>query len=512
MSARRIAAWAFVVCAAALLVSQAAAFVFSARVPWLAELSRLRLVPFAALAALVALAVAPGRAAALERLEAWLGVHRRTLAAVAATVAAAMFLASKVGQHLAFETGAFDLSMYHHAIDNTLHGRFMYAFGLEHSFFTEHCAPFLLTWVPFYALVPSVYTLLTLHALATAAAGVPLYLLARRHALGRLDAGLVTLAFWLSPILWRGFVFDVHHELWGPLFVFLALWAAHAGRWPVFYVALALLLSLKEDHPLSGLAIAVVVFTLGMKARKHAAFAAVLSVGWLAVALTVWPKTPYLGRYAPLGDTHGAVAWSLLSHPLDTLVLLAGRPVRALLGSLGAGAVLNPLGVLLAVPHLILNRASTHPLQSELALYYGLPAWTLVLATAPRVLAGLKRRGGSVLATCAALTLFVPATVDVGPHPLWWPTGGEREAAAQLTALDLTRPVSAQTEVVPHLPVTESVKLWRGGLDAPTVVLMRHKSTWPMPEAEHARALGGAADAGYRTAFENDAMLVFRRD
>ncbi len=402
--------------------------------------------------------------------------------------------------------------MYQYAIDNTLHGRFMYAFGIDRSYFAEHFSPVLFLWVAVYAVIPSVQTLLVLQALVVTLAGAALFCLARAEKLSRAESGLVTVAFWVAPLLWRGYVFDVHQELMAPLFVFAALACAVTRRWMLFYPCLLLLFCVKEDLPLTGLAIALILFV--SRQRVHGAVTLALSCAWVAGVTTFAGGGLLEARYGQLGHTPLEVVGALLSQPGHTLRLLLGRPVLGLVGSLGLGALLNPVGLVAALPQLLLNRASSYEAQSSLSLYYGLSAWTVLMAGVPAVLKRVRDRFGPRAALAVGLTLFMPATRETGPRAIAWPSAADLEAARALERIDTHEAVVAQTTAVPHLSVSASVSLWRGAAETPAtwLVLMPGKLPWPADDANVQRAVHLALDSGaFGAVFANDSLIVLKR-
>lgn len=427
----------------------------------------------------------PARAEALGRVEQWLSARPWALwsAAGAAIAWAGLY---KVMQHAAFRTSAYDLSLYHHALDNTLEGRFLHAFGLERSFFSEHASPFLLLLLPIYAVLRSPLTLLVVHGAGAAAAIIPLFALARREGASRVLALGIACAFFFNGVLWHGVWFDFHPEVLAPLGLFAATWAYRQGRWLAFYACVALSLSLKEELGFV-VASAAVFWAVTDRSRwRHAAVALGLGVAWAWLSFS-WiipasypvaaERSHFIARYGHLGATYWEVAVGLLTRPLYVLGLLVGPPVREFLASTGGTALLSPLALVLAAPLLILHLASAHQPQAELSIYYAVPALGVAFLGIARALARLAQRRGEWLALGLA-ALAIGSTPRV---PFWDKvTEADRAGRVWLDQLPDGARVSAQNSVLPHLSPQRPLVLFPALEGAEWVVLDRARSRWPL--------------------------------
>ena len=485
--------------------------------PFVVSVTSWRGLRVAAVLAGAALLLDPGRSERMDALEALLARRGVVLAALGGV---ALYLAAfKVRQHLSFETSTYDLALYHHAVHNTLHGRFMHAYGLERNFFSEHFSPLLLLLVPPYALLSSPLTLLVLEALGVAAAMVPLFGLCRQAGLSRACAGLVALAFAGNNVLWRSFSFDFHVELFGPLFVFAAAWAMHANRWKLFYLALALALGVKEDMVLVTAALAVLLVASDRTRWRHALGALAASALWgvLAFKLVIPASYPHAqaqshilqARYGHLGRNLAEVVLSLLHEPVRLWGPLFGAPMRGVLSSVGGLALLDPLVLLLALPSLMLHLLSGYGPQANLDVYYALNGVTLLFLALPRVLArGQRWLGGwGALALAAFLLVAKPSAPFLRPLD-----AQDARGRALLAALPGGEAVSAQTTLLTHLPPETPLSVFPALGEARWVALAPSKMRWPLDDEAYDAAVRQLLAAGtYGVTADEGGFLILER-
>jgi uncharacterized membrane protein len=487
-----------------------------------AGLESVRAAQWAVMLLAVGFVLSPDRASWFERCDAWLDRRRARAGAVVLGAAIGVFLTSKLAQHWAFNTGAYDLTMLHSAVHNTVHGKFLYAFGLERNFFAEHASLIMLAWVPFYWVAPHVETLLSLQAVATALAGWPLFVLARRTGLARLEAAILVAAFWVNPILWRGFVFDIHMELWAPLFVFATAASAASQQWRWFWCWALLALCVKEDVALTLGALALLMLAYQRASWKQAVLLLVVCAGWLVFATRVViplaagdgsTQSHFIAdRYNHLGSTPAQVIWRLLSEPSLLVEMFTGRPVRTLLGTVGPLALLDPVALVGVLPQLVLHRATNYGAQRDFAVYYGLPVVTILFVAAPGVIARWCKRFGRASALVIACLTALPATTEVSPPPITWPTTADFAANAALQRIPEGDTVSAQSCAIPHLRIDSRVSLFPARPDSEWLVLSLSRLPMPVTTKDIATALVEAIDQhGFHVVFRNPTLVLLRR-
>jgi len=187
-----------------------------------------------------------------------LGSHReRTILFLlggAVVVYVLLFSLLAVVRYDTFHSATFDLGIITQTVWNTAHGRW-FETSLDRatnsrligSYLSVHVVPFLLLLAPLYRLWPDPCLLLVLQSAALGGAAIPLYRVARRRT-GDPAAALVVACCYLAyPAL--GFVnlADVHPVAFSIPSLILAYWALQEKRPVLFWTAVLLALSTKEE-------------------------------------------------------------------------------------------------------------------------------------------------------------------------------------------------------------------------------------------------------------------------
>lgn len=116
----------------------------------------------------------------------------------------AYVVAFKVTQHLAFKTGSCDLTMYHSAVRHAWSAApdFMWAFGIERNYLSDHFSPVLLALVPLDMIFRSPLTLLVIEALVFGLGTLALIGLARSMGVSPLLAQGLGAVYATNSIAW----------------------------------------------------------------------------------------------------------------------------------------------------------------------------------------------------------------------------------------------------------------------------------------------------------------------
>ncbi len=180
-----------------------------------------------------------------ERERGFLRAHWPVLTAMA--LHAIIFTGLTIERDRALWSATIDLGIFKEALWHTLHGRVMYSPTVGYSFFGEHFTPIMFLLAPLYALWPTSACLLTVQSLAVSASAWPLYRLARELGLSRALATALPAAMIFSPPMQTALNYDFHMDLLAvPCLSWLVL-TLHRRQWLWSYVALVLLVSVKED-------------------------------------------------------------------------------------------------------------------------------------------------------------------------------------------------------------------------------------------------------------------------
>jgi len=440
--------------------------------------------------------------------------------AIAVAAYAAVFSFVAVARHWSFRTHALDLGQYAQNMYHLARGVPPVDTILGWHAWGNHLSPIFYPLAPLTLVLPGPAHLLVLQSVALALGAVPVYLLARPRVGDRLAAALAAL-YLAHPSLHGINVRDFHPAALAVPLLLAAMWAAEAGRWPLFWGATVLALATREDA-----AIAVVGLGLWLAlARRRpllGAALAVASVGWLFVAVhRVMPAFrddgayPYIAaHYAHLGTTLGEVLLSPLTRPLAVLGAVASWPrvtyVLALLAPLGFLPALAPVASAGALPALAQNVLSDYPVlfwyrtqyQSFVLpfLVVGAVAGVerLARAPAPPWLARPRLRPGPVLAAAALAAIVLSArTVNELAVSSWWPRPSLRAAHALLARVPPGATVSAADPFFPHLYDRADVHLFPRALP---------RSEWAVVRAAD---LGVRAPRGLEVRRDGD-LVAFR--
>lgn len=256
----------------------------------------------------------------------------------------------------------YDQIDYQQSIWNTTQGRFL---EISHYRHTNHLwgmdfIPAILLIVPFYALFPSALTLNFFQALFMALGALPVYGTARdRFGSSRLAGLGWALVYLLYPSLW----FVTMSAPWQPRTLAIpallgasfflqraAFRRASIRDWCAYLGLLALALTTRTDVSLVVAAFGVLaaLWRLGWRWTLPPL---VMGLAWFYLSTSVivpsfylpdyqvregeigsvtegdytevWPgKSPQLAYYSHLGDSAGAILWTIISRPLDVLRLM----------------------------------------------------------------------------------------------------------------------------------------------------------------------------------------------
>lgn len=122
------------------------------------------------------------------------------------------------------------------------------------SHFAVHISPAFYFLLPFYAIVTSPATLQLMQAVVIAMGLVPLAAICRNHKLSNLETILIGIAYVTYPVMSAGCFYDIHENLFLPLFLLMFLYFSEredgkgeAGSLKGMIISMLLVFSVKED-------------------------------------------------------------------------------------------------------------------------------------------------------------------------------------------------------------------------------------------------------------------------
>ncbi len=449
-----------------------------------------------------------------------------------------------------------DLGLFKEALWHTLHGRVMYSPAVGYSFLGEHFSPVLFLLVPLYALWSTSACLLTVQTLAITASAWPLYRLARLEGLPRNLATALAAAMLFSPPMHTALLYDFHMDLLAvPALAWLIL-AMHERRWLASYVALALLVSVKEDMFIPGAAAILARVATGERSDARRMIpAGLVATAYCLVAMFVFIRMFGPAPGAPVymgGATEPTNAPRLGYKFLRNFRHLGGYggPVRMLLGQPVRFALyaftdarlttllgfLMPLGLLplfarrrvLLLAPLGIVLLSDNPEIVALRYHYSAiqhPGVFFAAAFGAAAILDARRTHGERSRAATALTGLVLAglVVQLGMHPASaWArtfTADAHHPTAHTAAVDrlVARvPADARVSVTTFVGPRLSNRAWsnvfpRGATQVEASLVDLQRPAWPLEPGARDETVRALLRAGWGVvAWEDGAVLLLR--
>lgn len=285
--------------------------------------------------------------------------------------------------------------------------------------FAAHFTPIIfIAYRPFFALWPSDGCLTILQALYVGSAAIPIGLFAAQR-LGRTAGALFAASYLLYPTVQYVALYGTAYlELSIPLIAW-ALYALEKGRLTLLCVAAAAALSVREEMGLIVAALGIYAFARGR--RGLGATLALAGAAYFVLALKVIIPSyrsdgslVFLGNYASWGRTPEEILLNAVGNPLATVVKLStmprlGNAVMYLL-PLGFLPLLDPLGLLIALPNVASTFMSDSVSNYNFTLYYVTPSIAALFFAAVRGAARLPGAETGVLAASLCCAIFFGAS------------------------------------------------------------------------------------------------------
>ena len=330
----------------------------------------------------------------------------------------------------------------------------------------DHFTPILYLMAPLYWVRPSAVTMLVVQCVALAAGAFAVWGLGRRALDDDRAAALLAVLYLLNPSLHGINLRDFHPQAMAIPLLLAALYWFETDRPILFWGAVLLTLSAREDAGLAILGLGV--WALAVRRRPRTGLAAMaLGFAWLVVT-TKW-VIPYfrgeayshLGRWEQFGGSVGAIIVGIVTHPLMVLgTVLSPQRLRYLVAIVAPWAGLPLLAPLALIP--MLPTLGTNLLSRDEVLYhhrtqymvYILPFVTLAAIGGYRRLTA--RRGPAVAHAAVVLAMLIALalsarTVNDLMVRWWWPRSRTRAVHALVAGVPPRVVVGTDERIVPHL-------------------------------------------------------------
>jgi uncharacterized membrane protein len=426
-------------------------------------------------------------------------------------------------RHWNFGSSAFDLGIFDQAVWHL--SRFEVPAssirGLS-NIFGDHFFPIIALFVPLYWINPGPAILISAQAALFAASCVPVYMFARARLPSPASFG-VTVAYGCFWGIQRAAAFDVHETAFAPLAVGAAILAMDRSRWRLFWLSVAVMLLIKEDHIALLGGFGAYLFIRGERRRGLTAIVASVAAFVLIIRVVVPAFNDantygYAGAYTEVLARPWLLPWFAVT-PIVKLqtALLWFAPFAFL-------SLLSPLAIVI-VPFALTRFLSDSPTHWGTVFHYSAPIAPIVAMSAvdgiARIARQLEEHGARRLITGAVGASVLLSAVLPGRQPMWRIFASDHYAlteAAQvggmlLQAIPSNASIVAQAAVVPHVSLRDRIYVLDSRApDADYVIASEVLNPWPAVDFAELNSLLEARRArGYAVLIQRAGWTILRR-
>lgn len=380
-----------------------------------------------------------------------------------------IFVTVKIFYTLTFINWARDISVYEYAFFNTLKGRFMYSPFLNKCYFAEHFSPLLLTALPFYAVIPSKYTLIIWQSVLLAGAVIPALYLTQKLWDDSISSTFFTVGLVTSSAFSLVLTCDVHQEAAYPLLFLTSIIALLSRRKGWFMVSILLLLTVKEDAPIYAgfIAISAIIYRRWWK----------VGIICLTISISYWFATIYvimpafgskgfgppqiISRWGQYGSSIVEIAIWLLTHPVEVMRMIFRYEVLRFIPQLIFTPLFSPW-VLITLPYLLIHATSNMEIQYNFTAYFGAPSLTLFAIASVYGIKNISSWLGKLRVNKKKVILFASMAVmiiNIGHLNLVHIDRDTLIARKILSQIPDDASLSAQEHIFPHLPPRREIHI-----------------------------------------------------
>lgn len=329
----------------------------------------------------------------------------------------------QVEMHLGLGTFAYDVGLYDQGVWLLSRGQAPFVTLMGRNMLGDHASLILFLLVPLYWVVPGTATLLVVQAFVVAAGALPVYLFTRR-VLGSGAMGFAAALLWLAnPAVNGTGMENFHPDSFLGLFIPLALYAAFASKWRLFFVAVVLAVSVKEDVLLVMIPLGVYVAfkfdrTKGLIAAAISLVATLVGMFVLMRSLIGVPtrntwRIPFGGPTGFLKEAvtnPGAVIGHMFSGDRPKYLFQMAAPFAGLF-------LLSPWMAMVSLPVIASNIVSTFWYQYNIQYHYSIVAVPALLFASVLAMRSLGARGARA-AMAVTLVFSLSTSYLWGQHSL----------------------------------------------------------------------------------------------
>lgn len=290
-----------------------------------------------------------------------------------------------------------------------------------------HISPDFYLLLPFYALFSSPVTLQVMQAAVIALGLFPLMGICKNHGLSRFESALFAIAYCFYPVMSGGCFYDIHENLFLPLFILSFLYFLEKERLKGSIISLIFLLGVKEDAAIYGVVIILYMLLVRRRVGLKRHLAMLISCCAYFVFTTV--LLAHIGEgvmtyrfnnmvYGGSGSMFGMIRTVLANPAYIVTQVLTAEKLEFILQTLGALLFL-PLfskkwsGYILLCPYILFDLMSDYTYFHSIYFQYVFGSGTLLFYLAVVNAADMKMqiRSRAVPLLAAACVLFFGATV-----------------------------------------------------------------------------------------------------
>lgn len=437
-----------------------------------------------------------------------------------------------------FTNDSADASLFVNTFWTALHGRFFWNYMLNMPFFGDHVDFFMVPLLPIYWIAPYPSTLLFLQSAVIAAAGVPMYLLARKVLEDDSAALFMTAAFLFFPTIVSQHVNQIHDTQFVIVFLVYAFYFYHVERFGMFTLFLLLSCLGKENVPLTLMMFGV----YALLQRRHWKW---VVTPWLVSGTAMFlffkvimphfrGQVPYrsFSYFGALGDTPVAVLGNVLKHPgLLFATLLTAMNIFyfiQLIQPVGWVLPFFSLPIIFVLPDLMVNLLADNMSLKVIHWHYNMAIGAFLVVAAvfsvKKLCGWLERRYGPARYAMGFGVLLVCLSVS---HWTFWFDASDYRRPTQYQALkDALALVTPEASVLaPQTVLTEvanrwnftTIETWIVHKQQPAKILQykyviidanERRPPWNVP-IEVMKAY--ASDPDYEVIFNRDNVVALRR-
>ncbi len=412
-----------------------------------------------------------------------------------------------LSRHWGYLTSINDLGIFDQAVWGILNGApFLNTnnpFGLPINWLGYHFNPILLVFAPFYLIYPAAEWLILFQAVAISITAWPLYLIARRVVQSERAAFMWAVVYLVNPFVLNAAFWDFHPVSLAAPFMALGVLAIEKSEPWLLGLACLFLLLIQEHF---GIAVAGFGILWWLRNRSLVPALVTLGAGIAHTVLVVGVIMPalsptgghimlsgdlgQLSRYSWLGNSVGALASNLLSHPVIVLKtvfvdLHGGFYLALLLLPFGFLPLVGIEFLIPALADLLANLLSANPMPRSVFAYHSISAMPLLAAAAiygsarilPRLRVSSLGLGAEVLFASLLFGYLLAPLPLPSARNYWHPTGWPTEPEAELLEIRKLIPpggsVSAQANVGAHFSQRYRLYAFPGQIEAVDFIVLR---------------------------------------